>query len=126
MDLIYSFVLQLFTVNIAYADGVDDFVYKVNDLILNPLIGLLFAVALAVFLYGVVEFLMKSEEDEARTKGKKHMLWGIVGLFVMFSVWAILNLVLSTFDLENQYDKLDPENGEVKLNDYDPDLNFPE
>lgn len=126
MDLIYSFVLKLFTVNIAYADGVDDFVYKVNDLILNPLIGLLFAVALAVFLYGVVEFLMKSEEDEARTKGKKHMLWGIIGLFVMFSVWAILNLVLSTFDLENQYDKLDPENGEVKLNDYDPDLNFPE
>lgn len=126
MDLIYNSILQFFVVNVAYADGVDDFVHKINDLILNPLIGLVFAVALVVFMYGIVEFLMNADNDEARTTGKKHMLWGIIGLFVMFSVWAILNLVLSTFDLENEYIKLDPEEGEVKLNDYNPDVNFTE
>lgn len=110
----------LFFVNVAHAEGVDTFVSNVNKLILNPLIGLLFGIALVFFLYGVVEFLMNSETEEGKTMGKKHMLWGVVGLFIMLSVWGILNLVISTIGVKG----INPEKGTVELNKYEPEIDF--
>ena len=111
--------MNLFFTNIAYADGVDDFIHNVNGLILNPLIKLLFALALAFFFYGVLEFIMNLDKDEAKTVGKTHMLWGIIGMTIMFSVWGLMNLVLDTFGITG----INPKAGTVNLEDYNP--NFP-
>ena len=72
------------------------FVGKVNRLLVNPLIVLMFAAALAYFLYGVVEFLMNADQSEARETGRQHMLWGIVGMFIMIGVFAILHFIETT------------------------------
>lgn len=109
--------MNLLFTNIAYADGVDDFIHNVNRLILNPLIQLVFAVALIVFLYGMVEFLINQESEEKKTAGKRHMLWGVIGMTIMFSVWGILTIVLDTFNITG----IDPQKGTVELNDYNPD-----
>lgn len=76
------------------------FIYKVNEVILNPLIILLFAVALIVFFWGIFEFIAQSSSDEARERGKKNMVWGIIGMFIMFSVFGIINIILGTFGIE--------------------------
>ncbi len=72
-----------------------EIVGKVNQYIINPLIILLFALALVYFLYGVVEFL-STNADKDRTTGKNHMLWGIFGMFIMISVFAILRIIANT------------------------------
>lgn len=70
--------------------------------IVNPLIGLLFAVAFLVFLWGGVEFILGSgEAGEAREKGKRHMLWGVIGLFIMFAVFGLLWILARTFGFED-------------------------
>ena len=109
--------MNLFFTNIAYA-SVDSFVANINRLIINPLIILLFALALMYFLFGVFQFLSNADNEEKRTTGKKHMVWGIVGLTVMIGVWFILNLVLDTFNITG----INPEKGEVKLNEYNPSI----
>ncbi|MBP9715353.1 MAG: hypothetical protein KBD52_02595 [Candidatus Pacebacteria bacterium] len=101
--------MNLFFINTAYASA-DTFIANVNKLIVNPLIGLMFAVALAYFLYGITEFLMNTENEEKRTAGKSHMLWGIIGLFIMFAVWGLLNLIINTFDLKGVH----PDSNTVK------------
>ena len=69
---------------------------KVNYYILNPLIWLLFAVALVVFLWGVVEFLRERDANSQKANdGKQHLLWGLVGMFIMVSAFAIMNLLKS-------------------------------
>ena len=108
--------MDLFSVKVAYA-SVDSFVMSVNTLIINPLIILLFAVALAYFLYGTFEFIVNQQNEEKKTSGKSHMLWGIVGITIMMGVWAILGVILSTFNLD---DEIKPEEGEVNLGDYNP------
>src|SRR3989338_7605631 len=94
MQLFYS----LFTNKVAFA-SFDSFLANVNTLIINPLILLLFALAVVYFLYGALEFMLNQENDEKKTTGKSHMLWVVVGLTIMLGVWAILNMILSTLQI---------------------------
>ena len=66
--------------------------------IVNPLIGFFFAMAFIVFLWGIFEFIAGSNNEEKVTAGKQHMLWGVIGIFIMISVFGIMNLVCSTID----------------------------
>ena len=111
MDLL----LHLFSAKVAYADF-DTFLANVNAEIIQPLIGLLFALAVVYFLFGVFKFMNNQASGEEKTSGKSHMLWGIIGITIMMSVWGILNLVIDTFDIEG----VDPERGGVDLPDYTP------
>ena len=72
---------------------------KISGAILNPIIGLLFALALVLFLWGVVQFIMNAENEEARKNGGRHMLFGIIGIAIMVSVVGILRIVINTFGL---------------------------
>jgi len=107
--------MDLFFTNIAYA-SVDSFVANLNRLIINPLIVLLFALALAYFLWGMFEFLSNQENEEKKTAGKKHMIWGIVGITIMMGVWFIMYLILDTFNIT----EINPKKGTVQLNEYNP------
>jgi ABC-type phosphate transport system permease subunit len=78
---------------------INQLIYRTNQFIVNPLILLLMAVAVLVFFWGVFEFISKSDSDEAREKGKRNMLWGIVGLFIMVAVFGIIQIILGTFGI---------------------------
>lgn len=67
--------------------------------IVNPLILLLLGVAIAAFVWGMVEFIQGADGDEGRAKGKRHMVWGLVGLFIMVSVFGIMCLIATTLNL---------------------------
>ena len=82
-------------VNIASAD-IPHCIGRVEQVILNPLIGFMFALALVYFLYGLVEFIINRDSDDKRTQGKSHMLWGIVGMFIMVAAFGIINLIKTT------------------------------
>ncbi|MBP9757639.1 MAG: hypothetical protein KBD06_03510 [Candidatus Pacebacteria bacterium] len=71
-------------------------------MIIRPIILLVFAGGFFLFMWGLVTFLWNSKEGEIATDGKQHMLWGIVGMFVMVSVGGILTLILSTFGIDSQ------------------------
>ncbi len=56
--------------------------------ILNMLIPVLIAAALVVFFYGLVQYIRNPEISE----GKNVMIAGILSLFIMVSVWGLVNL----------------------------------
>ena len=56
-------------------------------------------IALVVFLWGIIEFLAKSSSEEARERGKKNMVWGLIGFFIMIGVFGIINIILGTFGI---------------------------
>lgn len=108
---------DLMLVNVAYAESVDSFIANVNRMIVNPLILLLFALAVAYFLYGALQFFMSGQSDEKKTAGKQHMIWGIIGMTIMMGVFFLMNLILNTIGVEG----IKPETNEVELNlDYNP------
>jgi hypothetical protein len=52
------------------------------------------------FLWGVTKYIARGSSDTERQKGRQFMLWGIIGLFVMFSVWGIVGILGNTFGVE--------------------------
>ena len=78
---------------------ITDFLNKVNRAIVNPLILLLFGIALLVFIWGLFRFITSAESDEGREIGKKNILWGLIGMVIMISVFGIIRLIMGTFGI---------------------------
>lgn len=77
----------------AQLTGVKDLIKAVGSLI-NPLIGILVGVALLVFFGGLAKFIFRVGGDEnAVEEGKRIMIWGLIALFVMISVWGIISFI---------------------------------
>ncbi|MDO8482128.1 MAG: hypothetical protein Q7S75_03540 [bacterium] len=69
--------------------------------VINPAILLVFSAGFFLFLWGLVVFLFKLDAGGDHADGKKHMLWGIVGMFIMVSVYGILAILDNTFNLRS-------------------------
>lgn len=82
--------------NLVASTHVAPIVGKINEFILNPIIGFLFGLALVLFLWGVAEYLWQSDSDSARRDGSMHMIWGILGMFIMFAAFAIIRIIANT------------------------------
>jgi hypothetical protein len=70
----------------------------IATLIINPLIILGFVVATAYLFYGIVKMIWQSDGNEL-AENRKSVMYGVIGLFIMFSVYGILRLVLATFNI---------------------------
>ena len=75
------------------------FLDKVVIQIVNPLMLLLAAGAFIAFLWGVVQFIVHAGDEAKRKEGKEAILWGLVGLVIIFGVYGILTLLTGTFNL---------------------------
>jgi len=78
-------------------------VSRITEFIIQPLIGLLFAAATVVFVWGIFQFIAGSDSEDARSEGKRHMLYGLIGMFIMVAAWGILNISARTFDINVPY-----------------------
>lgn len=74
---------------------------SINRVLINPLIIFLFALAAVYFIYGLVNYLLNPDNEEVRKSGKNHMLWGIIGMFIMVSVFGIMSLIINTLGVTN-------------------------
>ncbi len=70
--------------------------------IINSAIPVLIAAAVLVFIFGVVKFIVNAGKDDERKKGASIMISGIIGLFVILSVFALVNILQRTFGVDNQ------------------------
>lgn len=60
--------------------------------VFSPLYQLVAALAFLYFLWGVFKYIYDMNDPEKKTTGRNHMLWGLVGLFIIFSIGGILPL----------------------------------
>lgn len=78
-----------------------DYLCYATGIINDSIIPLIFALATAMFVWGTVKFFIVNVDEEAkRAQGKQFMIWGIVALAVMLSVWGLVAILGSTFNLD--------------------------
>ena len=66
-------------------------------------VPVIFALAFAFFIWGIVKYFFLSpagkesfSERGGYGEGRQFVLWGVLGMVVMFSVWGLVNILLST------------------------------
>jgi TM2 domain-containing membrane protein YozV len=65
--------------------------------LLNLSARVLAGLALLVFFFGLAKFILNAASEEAQREGKQFMIWGIIALFVMVSVWGLVAVLQNTF-----------------------------
>lgn len=110
-SFIITFVLTPFIIFAKTGDTVDackDIDLKTLGHIINwasctlikSVVPLLFSLAVAGFIWGVVQYVLNADNEEKRKKGKSYMMWGIIALFVMISMWGLVGVLTKTFGIQ--------------------------
>lgn len=68
--------------------------------IVDPILLILFSAGFFLFVFGLVQFLITMNQGGEKNEGKDHMIWGVVGMLIMVSVYGIIALLDNTFDLQ--------------------------
>lgn len=98
-----AFALPLFAFAQIEATSAGTLIRSVIAFINTFLVPLIFALAFIVFIWGVFQyFIAGGHDEEKREGGKSLMLYGLVGFFVMVSVWGLVNILVGTFRLDER------------------------
>ena len=95
------FLLAFLLPAVTHASTLLDYIFDANYL-LRGLPALIISLALMFFLWGVVKFIWNGGAEKERESGKQYMLWGLIGLAVMVSLWSLVYILAGTFGLYPQ------------------------
>src|SRR3989344_6067953 len=65
----------------------------------NLLIPILVILGVVYFLWGVVTYVI-ADDEEAKTKGKDRVIYGLIGFVIIFSFKGLIALVIDTFGID--------------------------
>jgi uncharacterized membrane protein len=94
-----------FLIQTAYAQELnqqssfDVLLSKITTNIISPIIYFLMALAVVYFFWGVLVFIGNADKSDKRIEGYNHMIWGIIGIFIMISVRGLIHIILTTLGL---------------------------
>ncbi len=63
----------------------------------NSFIPLCMVIAVAAFLWGIVQFITAAGDEEKIKAARGSIIYGLIGIFVMVSFWGIIQVFGSTF-----------------------------
>lgn len=61
--------------------------------LVNPIIALLTGLAVVFFVWNVLRFIMSAGDEKGRGVAKNGIIYGVIGLFVLFSFWGLVELL---------------------------------
>ena len=77
---------------------IKDLVNALLQAVVNPLIALLFAIATAIFVWGIIQYVIGSQGNQSQAEaGKRVITYGLLGMFIMASAWGIVKILCNFF-----------------------------
>lgn len=87
----------LLSTKIVSAVTLTELVLKVREVIINPVIKFIFALAMVIFVFGIVRYFFAGTQGKVDTEKTRSMLiWGVVGMAIMASAYGLLALIANT------------------------------
>lgn len=80
----------------AFAQDLGDTMETINDL-LSQVIPILMIIATIAFIWGIIKYIFAGGDEEGVADAKGFMLWSVIALAVMVSVWGIVGVLVDTF-----------------------------
>ncbi len=67
--------------------------------LLDLVIPIIITIAVIYFFWGLAKYILESENSEKKEEGRNIMIYGLVALFVIISVWGLIGLIGNTFGI---------------------------
>ena len=93
-------VLLLPIISFAATTDFKSLVSGITTGILAPLIPLIIGLAVVVFLWGVLRFIVAAGDVKKREEGRNFIIWGLIGITIMFSIWGLVKILTDTLNLD--------------------------
>lgn len=69
--------------------------------ILRLIFPLIVSAAIVYFVWNVFQYIIYDTEKD-KNEVREKLIWGIAAIFIMMSVWGLVNILQSTFRLDNR------------------------
>lgn len=79
------------------AGNAESLIRFLHGIINERIIPIFIGIALIYTIYAVVSFIAAGDDTKLREEKKQQILWGVIGLFVIVSIWGIISLIGTTF-----------------------------
>jgi hypothetical protein len=76
--------------------SIESLIDKLKTLI-GSVVPLLMIIATVVFLWGIISYIMAAGDEEKVKEARSYIIYGLIGLFVMVSVWGLVGVIAGTF-----------------------------
>lgn len=74
--------------------------------ILNNLTVIIIAASVVYIVWGAFNMI---RSEEKRESGRQTVIYGVIGLFAMISIWGFVNILNTTFRLNKPYNEVVPK-----------------
>jgi len=61
--------------------------------VVNAAIPVAVSLAFLFFFWGLAKYVLKAGDEKARVEGRNRMVQGVIALFVLGSLWGLVNLL---------------------------------
>ncbi len=83
--------------NSADTSSLSGIAYWAVDFLQSGVVPLLIALGGVYFMWGVLKYVTAGESEDKMKEGRSMMIYGIIALFVMVSVFGLVRILLNTF-----------------------------
>ena len=84
-------------------DGLDNLIKSIATGVVQSTGYMLLTLAVVAFFWGIVQFIFNARqgsEGKGIQKGKQFIVWGLIGIFVMFSIWGIIQFAQGVLGIQ--------------------------
>ncbi len=65
-----------------------------------PFIG---SIAFLAFVWGIARFIKSSGSEAEMKKSKEFLIWGVIGIFVLATIWGIISFIRGEFGFSGTF-----------------------
>lgn len=85
----------------AQLNNVNSLLNSFRTILTGTVIPIVIALALLYFFWGLAQYILHNGEEDKREDGKRIMIWGVIALFVMTSVWGLVRYLGDALGVPN-------------------------
>jgi hypothetical protein len=86
------------------AGGIISMLDSLGDILRSSINGIIITAAIIIFVWSVASYIWKLRDGKADENDRKRMVWGIVLLTVLFSIYGLIRLSAEIFGLQGADD----------------------
>jgi hypothetical protein len=79
----------------ASAQDLTSFVRTIGNIV-NLLVPIVSTLAIVFFFFGLAKYVLNAGDEEKKAEGKNIMIWGVLAMFVLVTIWGIIAFLQQT------------------------------